>query len=112
MISLPSMVKYASGASRGWPDLAPVVVSSSRVRPFELATHLAAVGTELVDDVLVERLHRVSVRNVSHFLSSFSGFASIPDSLRCCAVIGAGAPVSGSTPPPDFGNAITSRIDS
>ena len=31
MISFPSMVKYASGASRGWPDLAPVVVSSSRV---------------------------------------------------------------------------------
>ena len=37
--------------------------------------------------------------------------ASIPDSLRCCAVIGAGAPVSGSTPPPDCGNAMTSRIE-
>ena len=36
----------------------------------------------------------------------------MPDSLRCCAVIGAGASVSGSTPPPDFGNAITSRMES
>src|SRR5699024_823793 len=41
-----------------------------------------------------------------------SGLASTPASLRCAAVIGAGAPVSGSYPPPDFGKAITSRIDS
>src|SRR6476469_9406160 len=33
MIVLPSIVRYASGASRGWPDLAPVVVSSRRVAP-------------------------------------------------------------------------------
>ena len=41
-----------------------------------------------------------------------SGSTSMPASLRCWAVIGAGASVSGSTPPPDFGNAITSRIES
>ena len=40
------------------------------------------------------------------------GRASTPASLRCWAVIGAGASVSGSTPPPDFGKAITSRIES
>ena len=31
---------------------------------------------------------------------------------RCCAVIGVGAPVSGSKPPRVFGNAMTSRIES
>jgi hypothetical protein len=41
-----------------------------------------------------------------------SGCASTPASLRCSGVIGAGASVSGSTPPPDFGNAITSRMES
>ncbi len=39
------------------------------------------------------------------------GLASTPVSLRCCAVIGAGAPVSGSCPPPDLGKAIDSRIE-
>src|SRR4029077_10249350 len=29
----PSIVRYASGASRGWPDLAPVVVRSRSVAP-------------------------------------------------------------------------------
>src|SRR6476620_1257982 len=41
-----------------------------------------------------------------------SGLASTPASLRCSGVIGAGAAVSGSKPPPDFGKAMTSRIDS
>src|SRR4029450_12031971 len=41
-----------------------------------------------------------------------SGWTSIPASLRCSAAIGAGASVSGSPPPPDFGKAITSRIES
>ena len=41
-----------------------------------------------------------------------AGFASTPASRRCSGVIGAGASVSGSTPPPDFGKAITSRIES
>src|SRR5204862_387542 len=41
-----------------------------------------------------------------------AGRASTPASLRCCAVIGAGAAVSGSKPPPVFGNAMTSRIES
>ena len=40
------------------------------------------------------------------------GLASMPASRRCCAVIGVGAPVSGSKPPPVFGNAMTSRIES
>ena len=44
--------------------------------------------------------------------SCLPGRASMPDSFRCCAVIGVGASVSGSTPPPDFGKAITSRIES
>jgi hypothetical protein len=39
------------------------------------------------------------------------GTASTPASLRCAAVMGAGAAVSGSKPPPVFGNAMTSRID-
>ena len=38
--------------------------------------------------------------------------ASTPASLRCAGVIGAGAAVSGSNPPPVFGKAITSRIES
>src|SRR3984957_2768534 len=37
---------------------------------------------------------------------------SMPASLRCWAVIGVGAPVSGSWPEAAFGNAITSRIES
>ena len=41
-----------------------------------------------------------------------SGWTSIPASLRCSAVMAAGASVSGSTPPPVFGKAITSRIES
>src|SRR5699024_6123883 len=40
------------------------------------------------------------------------GFASTPASLRCSGVIGAGACVSGSEPPPDLGKAMTSRMDS
>src|SRR5437763_13456925 len=38
------------------------------------------------------------------------GTASIPASFRWAAVIGVGAPVSGSSPDAAFGNAITSRI--
>lgn len=41
-----------------------------------------------------------------------AGFASTPASLRWAAVIGAGAWVSGSNPPPVFGKAMTSRIES
>src|SRR5207342_2047293 len=41
-----------------------------------------------------------------------SGRESTPASRRCAIVIWAGAPVSGSKPPPDFGKAITSRMDS
>ena len=44
--------------------------------------------------------------------SSSSGVASIPASARCSGVIGAGASVSGSYPPPDLGKAMTSRIES
>ena len=66
MIIFSSIVKYASGASRGWPDLAPVVASSNRSAPRELATHLATIGAELVDDVLVERLHEVGVGSLTH----------------------------------------------
>ena len=44
--------------------------------------------------------------------TAFGGGASTPASLRCAGVIGAGAAVSGSKPPPDFGNAMTSRIES
>src|SRR4029079_12871348 len=40
------------------------------------------------------------------------GLASTPASWRCFAVIGVGAPVSGSKPPRVFGNAMTSRIES
>ena len=36
----------------------------------------------------------------------------MPASLRCAAVIGVGAPVSGSSPDAALGNAITSRIES
>ena len=42
----------------------------------------------------------------------FSGFASMPASVRWASVIGVGAPVSGSKPAPVFGKAMTSRIDS
>src|SRR6185312_15173766 len=52
--------------------------------------------------------HRVTYSGAT----AHSGRASTPASLRCAAVIGAGASVSGSTPPPDFGKAMTSRIDS
>src|SRR5699024_4971235 len=48
-----------------------------------------------------------------HFASAFAsafGLASTPASLRCWAVIGAGAWVRGSYPPPDLGKAMTSRI--
>src|SRR5215210_6045495 len=45
-------------------------------------------------------------------LLPFTGFASTPASLRCSGVMGAGAAVSGSNPPPDLGKAMTSRIDS
>ena len=34
MIIAPSMVRYANGDSRGCPDFAPVVVSSSSVAPW------------------------------------------------------------------------------
>ncbi len=40
------------------------------------------------------------------------GLASMPASVRCWAVMGVGAPVSGSKPPRVFGKAITSRIES
>ena len=40
------------------------------------------------------------------------GSTSIPASNRCSAVIGVGAPVSGSCPPPVLGNAMTSRSES
>ena len=78
MIILPSMVRYASGASRGWPDLAPVVVSNSRVRAFERAADLAAVGAELVDDALVERLHGLGVRYFGHSVSFSTGIVVRP----------------------------------
>jgi enterochelin esterase-like enzyme len=41
-----------------------------------------------------------------------SATASMPASFRCSGVMGAGAPVSGSYPPPVFGKAITSRMES
>jgi hypothetical protein len=44
--------------------------------------------------------------------ASGAGGPSMPASSRCCAVMGVGAPVSGSPPPPVFGNAITSRMES
>src|SRR3984893_14685330 len=83
-----------------------------QIRVGELAAHLAFVGPEVVDDALVERVDGLGVGNLCHARSTFSGAASIPDSLRCCGVMGAGASVSGSTPPPVLGNAITSRIES
>src|SRR6202022_4764572 len=74
---------------------------------------LAIIGAEFIDDVIVERLQGLVVRSrLRHVRSSSGGLASIPDSLRCCGVMGEGASVSGSTPPPDFGNAMTSRIES
>src|SRR5690606_31855915 len=44
--------------------------------------------------------------------ASCAGTASTPASARCSGVIGAGASVSGSKPPPDLGKAMTSRIES
>src|SRR5699024_5059599 len=44
--------------------------------------------------------------------SSSSDSKSTPASARWASVIGAGAWVSGSKPPPDFGKAMTSRIES
>src|SRR5699024_10263527 len=42
---------------------------------------------------------------------AFSGVASTAASLRWAAVIGAGAPVSGPSPPPDVWKAMTSRME-
>ena len=53
-----------------------------------------------------------NVLQVAEQVLSHVGFESTPASFRCWAVIGAGASVSGSTPPPDLGKAITSRIES
>src|SRR5262245_16539637 len=76
----------------------------------EWAADLAAVGAKLVDNVVVEGIPVWLL--FGHVWSSSLGRASIPDSLRCWTVMGAGASVSGSTPPPVLGNAITSRIES
>lgn len=74
-----------------------------------IAVSLGAAGSVLALGALA--LRRFPARDQAPACTS-SGTKSTPVSLRCSAVTGAGAPVRGSKPPPDLGNAITSRIES
>ena len=92
-------------------DLPSDEVESLRRAEFAHSTR-AAVG--YLDDVLAGAPdRRPCARSGSDRpTAAGAGLASTPASRRCSGVIGAGASVSGSTPPPDFGKAITSRIES
>ena len=105
----PNLTRLARSRSGGWLFPERRHRSHPARQPVPTTPHVRSC----------RRTYRTSVATGPHVRSCrpggrdrHAGVASTPASLRCCAVIGAGAPVSGSKPPPDFGNAMTSRMDS
>src|SRR5699024_6313969 len=81
----------------------------------ERPTGGAAGGTgEARTRRLLVRALGEQIRFLAHQASAWSssGSKSTPASARWASVIGAGAWVSGWKPPPDFGKAMTSRVES